>query len=211
MSFSPLDLLFPRRSLTGESGQWITPREYGELTSGPVAEEAESLRSRGIHALDRIVAASSYPDAPLLKRAIHTFKYRRIPALGDSFIELMVDGGVPQEQGAVLCPVPLHWTRRFQRGFNQAELLARALAERTGIPCTELLKRRRATGHQARRTRSERLHALDNAFVCTVDHPPTCVILIDDLATTGATLDACALALKTAGAQRVTGWVIAHG
>ncbi|PIR48731.1 hypothetical protein COU80_03475 [Candidatus Peregrinibacteria bacterium CG10_big_fil_rev_8_21_14_0_10_55_24] len=211
MPFSPLDLLFPRRSLTGTAGQWITPDEYARLTSGRVVEERAALRSRGIQALDRIVAASAYPDSPLLKRAIHTLKYRRVPALSDTLVRLMVEGGVPEEADAVLCPVPLHWTRQFERGFNQAQLLARGLSARTGLAYLELLKRQRPTGHQARRTRDERLHALTNAFICTVVLPPACVILVDDLATTGATLDACAQALKIAGTRRVTGWVIAHG
>ena len=75
-----------------------------------------------------------------------------------------------------------------------------------------LLKRVRATGHQAWRGRAERLISVKGAFGLSKGKSvPDRVILIDDLATTGATLDACAKALKDAGANYVEAWVVAHG
>jgi predicted amidophosphoribosyltransferase len=111
----------------------------------------------------------------------------------------------------VLCPVPLHWLRRFGRGFNQAECLARVVAAERGLPVRGLLMRIRWTGSQVQRCRSERLTAVRGAFRCRIPDPPAHLVLIDDLSTTGATLDACARALKEAGARYVEGWVIAHG
>ncbi|MBT7928906.1 ComF family protein, partial [Candidatus Peregrinibacteria bacterium] len=73
--------------------------------------------------------------------------------------------------------------------------------------------RTRPTGHQARRTRSERLVALNGAFKCVAERSDSnkTVILVDDLSTTGATLNACAKTLKEAGFNNVIGWVVAHG
>jgi len=205
-----LDLLFPRRSLKGEEGAWITEEERRALQPHPVVEELSDLRKRDIRFLDRLVAASTYADSPLLKKAIHMFKYGRIPALDRELGHLIASASTETEGTPVLCPVPLHWVRRFQRGFNQSQLLARIVASERGLPLQSLLKRRRWTGSQMKRTRAERLTGVTGAFCCTLDHSPPHVILIDDLSTTGTTLDACARALKEAGAQRVEAWVIAH-
>jgi ComF family protein len=112
----------------------------------------------------------------------------------------------------VLCPVPLHWTRAWERGFNQAFLLAEHVGYVCGWEAEELLVRSRPTGRQARRTTGDRRRALREAF--TVRSPivaPPHVILLDDVATSGATLTACAQALRDAGAQRVQALVVAVG
>jgi len=207
-----LDLLFPRRSLLGEEGEWITPFERQRLVFFPVREETALLRKRGITHLDRLVAASTYAHTPLLRRAIHTFKYGRIRDLDGELGQLIAESAPPTEiLQPVLCPVPLHWMRRFARGFNQAERLARVVARKRGLPLRHLLQRIRPTGSQTRRSREERLTALTDAFRCTDHAVPKFVVLIDDLSTTGATLEACAKALKDAGVERVEGWVVAHG
>lgn len=209
---SLLDFVFPRRSLTGQEGDFVTLEECFALRSFPVTEEAPALRARGIFHLDAVRAGSSYHHAPLLRKAIWTFKYRRVPGIAQALTELMVQMPLPRlPPDAVLCPVPLHWSRRFQRGFNQAELLARGLSTRIGVPQRPLLLRVRPTGYQSHRNRGERLTALKGAFVCRERPAPRTVVLVDDLATTGATLDSCAAALKAAGAERVEAWVVAHG
>lgn len=207
-----LDFLFPRRSLTGEEGAFITEEEWMRLRSFPVVEEKHALRARGLRFLDAICAGSSYRHTPLLRKAIHTFKFKRIPGLAEQLVSVMELAPLPPlPSDAVLCPVPLHWSRRFQRGFNQAELLASSVSLRRGIPVRSLLQRVRATGFQSHRRKTERMRALRGAFVCHEEHPPSVVVLIDDLATTGATLDACAQALKGKGVSRVEAWVVAHG
>lgn len=205
-----LDLFFPRRSLTGTEGEWITEEERRKLFPHPVVEETADLRRRGIRFLDRLVAASTYANSPLLKKAIHTFKYGRIPALDQELGHLIARAAAVTEGTPVLCPVPLHWLRRFQRGFNQSELLARVVSREWGLAVLPLLKRRRWTGSQMKRNRADRLTAMDGAFRCTRDHPPPYVVLIDDLSTTGTTLDRCAQTLKASGVQRVDAWVVAH-
>lgn len=208
-----LDAVFPKRSLDGGEGEWVTSEERAQLQSFPIIETAEQLRAHGIHHLDRLVAGSTYRQCPLLKNAIWTFKFRRVSALGEELGKIMIGACPSTTLGmthAVLVPVPLHWSRRFWRGFNQADILACIVSEYSQIPVRSLLRRTRPTGFQSHRSRSERLTALRDAFVVTGNISPY-VILIDDVATTGATLDACAKVLKTAGTRRVEGWVIARG
>jgi len=106
----------------------------------------------------------------------------------------------------LVLPVPLHWRRERSRGYNQAAALARVFAGRTGLPMrANVLKRRRATKPQTSLGREDRRENVREAFV--VRHPNAVrgktVLLIDDVCTTGATLEACARALKAAGARRV--------
>ncbi len=106
-------------------------------------------------------------------------------------------------------PVPLHPTRLRERTFNQAELLAGAVARRVGIPCeTELLIRCRPTRPQAELTREERSRNVRGAFDLRQGSPVKGqrLLLVDDVLTTGATAEACAKLLKSAGAQSV--WVV---
>jgi ComF family protein len=98
--------------------------------------------------------------------------------------------------------VPLGARRRRRRGFDQAELLARQVAARAGLPCVRLLRRTRETPPQARRSGAARREALSEAFVA-VGTPPGSLILVDDVLTSGATAAACARALRAAGAAEV--------
>lgn len=211
-----LDLLFPKESLTGSEGQWMTDEEREKLKLTPVRWHTELLRKEGIKYIDTLVAAGTYRTSPLLKKAILTFKYGRIPDFHHdlaTFMDQSIDGLLlpPANTSPVLCPVPLHWTRKFHRGFNQAELLAQDIAAKRHWEMKQLIKRIRPTGHQAWRTRAERLTALKNAFRYAKNMPiPSYVVLIDDLATTGTTLVECAKVLKAAGVKRVDALVIAR-
>lgn len=210
-----LDLLFPRRSLRGEDGAWITDDERRQMQLSPVLLPEAELRRRGMPHLDAVLSAGEYDRSPLLRKAILTFKYRRVKALGEelgTFMANAIDGRLMPKGTPVLCPVPLHWTRGFERGFNQALVLAEALGAKRGWPVAELLLRIRPTGHQARRTKPERLTALRNAFrMQRATAVPACVVLVDDLCTTGATLEECATVLKAGGVRRVYAIVAALG
>ena len=105
----------------------------------------------------------------------------------------------------LLIPVPVHPSRRRARGFNQAEELARRLSERLGIPMSAgILFRIRKTSPQKSLTPAERLQNLEHAFSAR-PHPKEArrILLVDDIYTTGATMEACARALKKNGAQEV--------
>jgi ComF family protein len=110
-----------------------------------------------------------------------------------------------EEQVDLVVPVPMHWWRKWNRGFNQAELLARVVARRTGIPVARSLKRGRSTLSQAGLTLSQRRDNLTGVFRVTARNriEGRRVLLVDDVFTTGATASACAAALKRAGARSV--------
>ncbi len=121
------------------------------------------------------------------------------PHLGGAIAEL-ADG----LEGDVVTWVPLSRRRRARRGFDQAEMLARAFAKRVGLPATRLLVRDRGASSQARRTGAERRAALRGAFRISGHAIPGRVLLVDDVLTTGSTAAACAEVLKAGGADEVT-------
>jgi ComF family protein len=110
------------------------------------------------------------------------------------------------ERFDAIVPVPLHWTRRWRRGFNQSSLLAANLARRTGLPVVAALSRTRATAAQAGLSHNARRRNVGGSFQCRRASQTLRgkrVLLIDDVMTTGATGSACAQMLKRAGASRV--------
>lgn len=109
-------------------------------------------------------------------------------------------------------PVPLHWSRRLWRGYNQSEVLARELAEELGLPCrSRWLYRTRRTQEQKRiRSRDERQQNVRGAFQTRQRLDGLHLLLIDDMMTTGETANAAAGALKKAGAIRVSVAVLAR-
>jgi ComF family protein len=110
----------------------------------------------------------------------------------------------------VLVPVPLHRDRFIERGFNQAELIARAAARRLGVPLrTGVLRRQSGAPAQSGLSAEARRENLRAAFVVR-GHPPPHVAVIDDVLTTGSTASEAARALKRAGAARVEIWVAAR-
>ena len=114
--------------------------------------------------------------------------------------------------GQLVVPVPLHSGRLRQRGYNQSELLAKGVARTSGIPLDkQLLTRTKNTPPQvASQGREERRSNVDGSFQCQADLSGVSLILIDDVATTGSTLSACAAALKGAGATSVHALVLAR-
>ncbi|MDO8730007.1 MAG: ComF family protein [Candidatus Omnitrophota bacterium] len=131
-----------------------------------------------------------------------------VPFLADRMAEEVVRHlGLPPAER--ILPVPLHPTRLRERTFNQAELLARALADRMEIPCEgDLLIRCRPTRPQAELTRDERSRNVRGAFDLRsgAGLKGSRLLLVDDILTTGATAEACAALLKKAGARSV--WVV---
>jgi ComF family protein len=115
--------------------------------------------------------------------------------------------------GAVtLVPVPLHRERHRERGYNQAELIASALGSIAGVPVLDLLERVRPTTKQHRLDRNARLANLRAAFAvkAAASSVPATVIVVDDIITTTATVEACASVLRSAGARDVYAFALAR-
>jgi ComF family protein len=150
----------------------------------------------------------------VMRKAIHQLKYRNLRAIAEPLAGLLSDWltahYVPAE---VLVPVPLHSKRLRERGYNQSGLLARELAKLAGLPVIDgcLIRTRLAPPQAKTQNVKERRGNVTDAFVCR-DHrlKGNQVLLIDDVTTSGATLDACAAALKDAGAASVWGLVLAR-
>jgi ComF family protein len=133
---------------------------------------------------------------------IHLYKYAKVRTLARPLSGLLMQALAREEAFDAVAPVPLYWRRRLQRGFNQAELLARELSRRTGIPLVKPLSRVRPTPAQAGLSNSARRQNVARAFRSQSVQGKR-ILLIDDVMTTGATAASCALALKQAGARRV--------
>ncbi|MBB6096764.1 ComF family protein [Deinobacterium chartae] len=137
-----------------------------------------------------------------LRRASQALKYAGSRELAVAFAGPLAAAVPKSWQAQAVCAVPLHPSRQRQRGYNQSELLGRALAARLALPYLPLLVRTRATRQQARLRADQRAANVRDAFVCRAT-PPERVILTDDVLTTGSTLLACARALRAAGAREV--------
>jgi ComF family protein len=168
------------------------------------------LCRRGARGFDAAYSFGFYENE--LRKLIHLFKYDRIQTLSAPLGKLLALA-LPREQSFdVIVPMPLHWRKRWQRGFNQAELLAREIGRRTHTPVLNALRRVRYTESQAGLTSAKRRQNVSGAFQTSrraslFSAQPLkgrSVLLIDDVITTGATAASCARALKRAGARLVT-------
>lgn len=144
-----------------------------------------------------------------LEKAIQAFKYRNHDFLAGHFASLLAE--VVPSRPWVVVPVPLHPSRRRQRGFNQAESLARSFARLRVVPLdTRLLRRVRPTASQSSLGREERRRNVRRAFEVVGEVRGLTILLVDDVATTGATLRECGRTLLSAGATEVHAAVIAR-
>jgi len=150
----------------------------------------------------------------IMRQAIHQLKYRNLRTLAVTLSQLLKDylvaNPIPAE---VLVPVPLHPKRLRERGYNQSSLVARELGKLTNLAVVDdCLLRQRPALPQARSASVEERHRnVAEAFSCRDEQlRGRQVLLIDDVATSGATLDACATALKASGAASVWGLVVAR-
>jgi ComF family protein len=144
--------------------------------------------------------------AGAVRGLVHGLKYEGHRAAAGDLADLLVArGALPSDSRQILVPVPLTPARRRERGYNQAECLARELAARTGIPVAkDFLHRVRFRGSQTKRTGGERREALAGMFGKGPGFRAECVpVLVDDVLTTGATLSACAAVCLHGGVPEV--------
>lgn len=150
----------------------------------------------------------------IIRKAIHQLKYKNLRALSEPLARLLSDYYLSNPlPGEVLVPVPIHEKRLRERGYNQSSLLAQKLSKFTYLPVVDncLIRRRHALPQTKTRTAEERRSNVSDAFSCRDQRLKNRrVLLVDDVATSGATLDACAVALKAAGANSVWGLTLAR-
>ncbi|OQX18299.1 MAG: hypothetical protein BWK76_07930 [Desulfobulbaceae bacterium A2] len=168
---------------------------------------------RGECLLDRARAAFVYQGGVV--QAIHGLKYGRQAQALESFATLVKGSGGLHDLTTpdLVLPVPLHPRRLRQRGFNQAEELARScLPDWQTLLHNDLLLRHYNTPPQIRLSAVERRRNLAEAFAVPLPEAVTghCILLVDDVMTTGATLNACAKVLRRAGAKNIAAWTLAR-
>ncbi len=181
------------------------------VTVGPGAATASGcpLCRDGRLPWDRIVRLGPYRDP--LDGWVRQMKFQRGWPWGRWFgTQLALACDVP-EAAPLVTPTPLHWRRRWRRGYDQARLIAEALAERRGWHLAPLLRRVRPTRPQSKMT-SHAAHAANvrNAFaIDAVDLSGRAVVLVDDVKTSGQTAGACAKLVRRAGAAQIILAVVA--
>jgi len=170
-----------------------------------------------LHQLDRILIAAEY-DQPLIHALIWNLKFAGVKDIAADLARLtnaylnqnFVLSILNIDRDAALVPIPLYLKRREERGFNQSELIAGELSKLSGLAVNDCLMRSKSTDSQLGRGRQARLSALEGAFKAKLTAKmPKVAIVIDDVVTTGGTLESAASALKAAGVQKVFGLAVA--
>jgi ComF family protein len=165
-------------------------------------------RCRGIEtSLDGTLSVAMFDD--IAREAVHALKYHGHHAIASTMGRVMA-AQAQDQAGTLVTPVSLHPRRRRERGYDQAAMLSRVVACSLDMPCDEVLRRVRYTPQQVSLDGEARRRNVAGAFEACCELAGEHVILIDDVLTTGATMEAAAATLKAAGAERVIGLVFAH-
>ena len=161
--------------------------------------------------IERLTAHWVYQEP--LDRVVLGLKFRRLRFLGEQLGAALAErlGRDPPPVDAVV-PVPLHWRRQLERGYNQADEIARAVATSLTLPRLRALRRRRSTRPQMELPRDKRDANLQAAFICRSPKriAGRAILLVDDVLTTGATLDQAARCLQAAGSGPIFAAVVAR-
>lgn len=219
-----LDLIFPCFCVgCGKEGSWLCPNCLEEIifVVSPTCPQCGRLSENGSYcskcqknkSLEGIIVSAYYEEGPL-KEAIHNFKYNSVKELSPFLANFLIKAleTYQIEDIDLITWVPLYHKRQAQRGYNQAEILAREIAQRLDLKTGSLLKKIKKTKIQVKLKGPERRKNLIGAFkVNNISLKSKRIILVDDITTTGTTLNECAKVLKKAGAKEVWGLVLAKG
>ena len=228
-----LDIIFPVECLgCGKEGQWLCDKCLNSIPlvnrftcpicNRPSFHGQPCPACRKKSKLDNLWIACSYKNK-LLKKAIKTFKYTKyggvkklaipLTSLMIKLLEDLINQGFSLTDFLIV-PIPLFYYREHSRGFNQAELLAQEIAKKFNLElATNVLKRSKITASQAKLNSKERQENIKDAFKVADKEKikNKKIILVDDLTTTGATLQEAAKTLKKAGVKSVVGLTLAKG
>jgi competence protein ComFC len=209
------ELLFPRCCINcGRWGELWCEQCYSKLNflvENKLEAVTASLATDDQPAfLDQLQALLAYDQ--LTAKLIRRYKYRGARDVGE-MCGYWLWQFLAMEKVDVITFVPLHRKRWLERGYNQAKLIAEELARRSGIPCQSLLVRTKYASKQAlSKNKAERLSKTKDIFAVRPKIKlPLTALVVDDVVTTGATLNEVARVLKAAGVERVSAVAVAHG
>ncbi len=217
------DLLFPKKCVgCGKWGNYLCGDCFSQLKwlrsqicpgCGRQAVEGKThwrcLRRWGMNGLVSLLVYEG-----VTRRMITALKFKFVADLAKEVVGKIVDGQedwAEKFRGFTVTPVPLHAKRLKWRGFNQAEMIAKIVAKKWGLEFREILERVKQTGQQVGKTREERWGNIKGVFgLKAEDRLPGTILLIDDVWTSGATMQECAKVLKRAGVKEVWGLTLAR-
>ena len=225
ISQSVLDLFLPPSCFNcGVENSWLCQSCYDQIAfiTSDVCERCgtptdnkplscEQCNNNPLQYIDGIRVASYFEGNPI-RVGVHWLKYRNHKAVALPLSQILVNTYSQYQLNCnVIVPVPLHASRRKERGYNQCELLAKPLGKLLNLPVnTKTLQRTQKTKSQMTLGAVERRKNVANAFKCYNNQLTNLnVLLIDDVCTTGSTLDSCAVALKETGVKSVWGVTLA--
>jgi len=170
------------------------------------------LKCRKGKFLKGIICATYFEEGPI-KEIIHNFKYNSLQEFSKILGLKMADSGIEFTCFDYITFVPLHRKRLAQRGYNQAQLLSEEIAKIKHIKCENLLIKVKHTKRQVGLIGSKRRRNLESAFRINkeIEIENKKIIIVDDISTTGTTLNECARVLREAGAKEIWGLVVARG
>jgi len=219
-----LDLFFPSFCVgCGQEGSLLCRSCQKQIVTiqTPVCPECRRLSENGGYcsrcckdkALKGIIVAAYYEEGPV-KEMIHNFKYNHALDLKKVLAHLLVQS-VGKNHFDFMTFAPLSSRRLAERGFNQAEILAAAAAQKLKIPCQATLIKTKSTKRQVGLSGQKRRQNLSGVFKIESSKVESLkgkkILIVDDITTTGTTLNECAKVLRAAGAKEVWGLVVSRG
>ncbi|MBT4349673.1 ComF family protein [bacterium] len=210
-----LDFIWPRKCLGCQQEGTLCCQECLK-TLKTLGIDYQAWNNQDDFYFDRCLVCLDYHN-PLTQNLIKTFKYQYLQNINKILVDILAEqlAKLPstslRTENIIITNIPLHKKKKRQRGFDQTEVLAQALAKKINVPYLAILKRDKFTKAQAQLSKAERQKNVSDAFVVNNINFKTnkTIILIDDVATTGATLNQAAKVLKDNGFDKIIALTLA--
>jgi ComF family protein len=217
------DVIFPKKCINcGKEGSYlcedcfslieINPFEYCLCEKLGKRSKCENCKDRH---LDKIMSATNFNNK-IIRETIHKFKYGCLEGLSAPLALLILNHlqiiNCEIDKSFVIIPVPMHIKKKRKRGFNQSEEIAKIISEATRLPLSTALVKIKETKPQMELNREERIENIKNCFEVKnkEEIKNKTILLLDDVYTTGMTMNECAIILKESGAKEVWGLTVSR-